>query len=105
MQLSAQRWWPFHTGSHVVHRSLDDPSGTPRHGRVEETVGDSLIIARFDDQQVVGYDRRELERLIMIPVPIMLTPRHFLRVVAHGMLELRQAAGDLWRRLAGLRIV
>lgn len=81
-------FWPriFHKGAPIVHRGLNESSGRPKMGRVEETVDNHLVIARFPDEpRPVGYDRRELSRLLMIPVlsrgPVVLTPRHIWNIL------------------------
>jgi hypothetical protein len=61
--------WIFRPNATVVHRGL-----------TEETIDDRLVIARFPDEpRPVGYDRRELKRLIMIPAlsrgPVIMSPR------------------------------
>jgi hypothetical protein len=100
-----RRRFPFQAGTQVVHRSLDEPSGVPKHGRVAETVGDALVIAQFvDETNPVGYDKRELTPLIMIPFlssgPLMLTPRHLWNVLKHNVLALTHRVTALGRRSA-----
>ena len=72
--------WIFRPNATVVHRGLTEESGRPKTGHVEETIDDRLVIARFPDEpRPVGYDRRELKRLIMIPAlsrgPVIMSPR------------------------------
>ena len=95
--------WPFrvHAGAVVAHRSLDNHRGEPKHGRVEETVGEALAITRLKgEEQPIGYDSRELTRLYMIPGlsrgPLMLRPRHYRSLLLHS---LRGA----WAKLRGPR--
>ena len=79
----------------VVHRSLDEQSGIPKRGRVEETVDGKLVIASFrDEPALVGFDRRELRRLIMFPLlsggPVMLDGHHLWSVVKMPFRYLRK---------------
>lgn len=86
MTLKALPIFKLRSGSIVAHRSLDENGGVAKHGRVEETVDGKLVIAHFEDEPaLVGFDSREVQRLIMFPGlsrgPIMLYGHHLWSVL------------------------
>jgi hypothetical protein len=89
----------YKRGTVVAHRGLDEASGTAKFGRVEEEVGDELVIASWHDEPaLVGFDRREVQRLIMVPGisrgPLLLYPHHLWAIV-------KRPFALVWHRLRG----